>query len=61
MQYLTSRGYLQTVAAFQTEGRGRVKQATPTQTTGLQVAATVTDELTLSLSHLLIVKYRMSF
>lgn len=37
LQYLTSRGYLQTVASFQTELQHRPKQATPTQTTGLQV------------------------
>lgn len=37
LQYLTSRGYLQTVASFQTELQHRPRQATPTQTAGLQV------------------------
>ncbi|CAI8031354.1 LisH domain-containing protein ARMC9 [Geodia barretti] len=35
-EYLTSRGYLQTVAAFQTESRRRPKRTPPTQTTALQ-------------------------
>jgi hypothetical protein len=35
-EYLTSRGYLQTVASFQSETQCRPQQATPTQTAGLQ-------------------------
>lgn len=48
LQYLTSRGYLQTVASFQTELQHRPRQqATPTQTAGLQVCA-CTSHKTLS-------------